>query len=150
MIPIFSRWSPAIILGCLNAIAFVCLLCEIVVQSNLAARSEGGVEHTQKVARARGEQSLVELHADPHRPRRLIYLEPWGTRQRDRDVLGMRRHFALVCSPVRCRGHQQLHHHRLPRQHGQRRSSRMHNVLDVGSKIVSNTQSQHLLITMQY
>ena len=68
MIPIFSRWSPAIILGCLNAIAFVCLLCEIVVQSNLAARSEGGVEHTQKVARARGEDSLVELHADPTAP----------------------------------------------------------------------------------
>ena len=43
----------------------VCLLCEIEVQGHLAARSEGGVEHTQEVARARGEDSLVELHADP-------------------------------------------------------------------------------------
>ena len=51
-----------------NAIAFVCLLCEVVVQVNLAARSEGGVEHTQRVARARGEHSLVELHADPTAP----------------------------------------------------------------------------------
>ena len=46
-----------------------------------------------------------------------------STRQRDRDVLGMQRHVALVCSPDRCRGHQQWHHHRLPRQRGQRRSN---------------------------
>ena len=46
----------------------VCLLCEIEVQGHLAARSEGGVEHTQEVARARGEDSLVELHADPTAP----------------------------------------------------------------------------------
>ena len=58
-----------------NAIAFVCLLCEVVVQVNLAARSEGGVEHTQKVARARGEHSLVELHADPHRPNNVITID---------------------------------------------------------------------------
>ena len=51
-----------------SAIAFVCLLCEVVVQVNLAARSEGGVEHRQEVARARGEDSLVELHADPTAP----------------------------------------------------------------------------------
>ena len=51
-----------------TAIAFVCLLCEMVVQGHLAVRSEGGVEHTQKVARARGEDSLVELHADPTAP----------------------------------------------------------------------------------
>ena len=44
----------------------VCLLCEIEVQGHLAARSEGGVE--QQVARARGEDSLVELHADPTAP----------------------------------------------------------------------------------
>ena len=46
----------------------VCLLCEIEVQGHLSARSEGGVEHTQEVARARGEDSLVELHADPTAP----------------------------------------------------------------------------------
>ena len=51
-----------------TATAFVCLLCEMVVQGHLAVRSEGGVEHTQKVARARGEDSLVELHADPTAP----------------------------------------------------------------------------------
>ena len=61
-----ARWED---IQAQSAIAFVCLLCEIVAQGHLAARSEeGGVEHTQEVARARGEDSLVELHADPTAP----------------------------------------------------------------------------------
>ena len=61
-----ARWEDDI--QAQSAIAFVCLLCEIEVQGHLAARSKGDVEHTQKVARARGEDSLVELHADPTVP----------------------------------------------------------------------------------
>ena len=61
-----ARWED---IQAQSAIAFVCLLCEIEVQGHLAARSEeGGVEHRQKVARSRGEDSLVELHADPTAP----------------------------------------------------------------------------------
>ena len=60
-----ARWED---IQAQSAIAFVCLFCEIVAQGHLAARSEEGVEHTQEVARARGEDSLVELHADPTAP----------------------------------------------------------------------------------